>query len=121
MKSYKNKILIFAYDGTGVGHLMCLVKIASGLASKFDILIVTGHTVVSKVVKNGVRYIQLPNFYEEIAKGNKSDADINASRIIQLHQIVNEFRPDAFITDFLPLGKRCEPVSYTHLTLPTIA
>lgn len=108
MKSYKNKILIFAYDGTGVGHLMCLVKIASGLASKFDILIVTGHTVVSKVVKNGVRYIQLPNFYEEIAKGNKSDADINASRIIQLHQIVNEFRPDAFITDFLPLGKRCE-------------
>ena len=108
MKSYKKKILIFAYDGTGAGHLMCLAKIASGLSSGFDVLIVTGHTVVSKVVKNGVRYIQLPNFYEELAKGNKSDAEINASRIIQLHQIVNDFKPDAFITDFLPLGKRCE-------------
>lgn len=108
MKSYKKKILIFAYDGTGAGHLMCLAKIASGLSSGFDVLIVTGHTVVSKVVKNGVRYIQLPNFYEELAKGNKSDADINASRIIQLHQIVNDFKPDVFITDFLPLGKRCE-------------
>ena len=100
--------MIFAYDGTGVGHLMCLAKIASGLSSRFDVLIVTGHTVVSKVVKNGVRYIQLPNFYEELAKGNKSDADINASRIIQLHQIVKDFKPDAFITDFLPFGKRCE-------------
>lgn len=108
MKSYKKRILIFAYDGTGVGHLMCLAKIASGLSSRFDVLIVTGHTVVSKVVKNGVRYIQLPNFYEELAKGNKSDADINASRIIQLHQIVKDFKPDAFITDFLPFGKRCE-------------
>lgn len=108
MKSYKKRILIFAYDGTGVGHLMCLAKIASGLSSGFDVLIVTGHTVVSKVVKNGVRYIQLPNFYEELTKGNKSDADINASRIIQLHQIVNDFKPDAFITDFLPFGKRCE-------------
>lgn len=108
MKSYKKKILIFAYDGTGAGHLMCLAKIASGLSSGFDVLIVTGHTVVSKVVKNGVRYIQLPNFYEELAKGNKSDADINASRIIQLHQIVNDFKPDVFIADFLPLGKRCE-------------
>ncbi|WP_278776945.1 hypothetical protein [Leyella stercorea] len=108
MKSYKKRILIFAYDGTGVGHLMCLAKIASGLSSGFDVLIVTGHTVVSKVVKNGVRYIQLPNFYEELAKGNKSDADINASRIIQLHQIVKDFKPDAFITDFLPFGKRCE-------------
>ena len=100
--------MIFAYDGTGLGHLMCLAKIASGFTSEFDTLIVTGHTVISKVVKKGVRYIQLPNFYEELEKGHKSEADINASRIIQLHQIVNDFKPDAFLTDFLPYGKRCE-------------
>ena len=108
MKPYKKRILIFAYDGTGLGHLMCLAKIASGFTSEFDTLIVTGHTVISRVVKNNVRYIQLPNFYEELEKGNKSEADINASKIIQLHHIVNDFKPDAFITDFLPYGKRCE-------------
>ena len=104
----KKKILIFAYDGTGLGHLMCLTKIASGFTSEYDTLIVTGHTVISRVVKNGVRFIQLPNFYEELEKGNKSEADINAARIIQLHQIIDDFKPDAFLTDFLPFGKRCE-------------
>lgn len=108
MQTDKKRILIFAYDGTGLGHLMSLAKIASGFTSEFDTLIVTGHTVVSKIVKNHVKYIQLPNFYEELAKGDKVEADINTSKIIQLHQIVNDYKPNAFITDFLPLGKRCE-------------
>ena len=108
MKTSKKRILIFAYDGTGLGHLMCLAKIASGFPPEVDVLIVTGHTVVSKIVKNGTKYFQLPNFYNQLAKGDRTETDINASRIIQLHHIVNDFKPDAFITDFLPLGKRCE-------------
>lgn len=108
MKPHKKRILIFAYDGTGLGHLMCLAKIASGFTSEFDTLIVTGHTVISKVVKNNVIYIQLPNSYEKLEKGNNSEAYINASKIKQLHDIVNDFKPDAFITDFLPYGKRYE-------------
>lgn len=108
IEPHKKKLLIFAYDGTGLGHLMCLAKIASGLSSEIETLIVTGHTAISRIVKNGTKYIQLPNFYDELAKGDKAEADINASRIVELHNIVNKFRPDAFITDFLPLGKRCE-------------
>lgn len=108
MKTSKKRILIFAYDGTGLGHLMCLAKIASVFPPEIDVLIVTGHTVVSKIVKNGTKYFQLPNFYNQLAKGDRTETDINASRIIQLHHIVNDFKPDAFITDFLPLGKRCE-------------
>lgn len=37
------KIMFFAYDGTGLGHLMRLIKIALGLSEFCKVLVVSGH------------------------------------------------------------------------------
>lgn len=103
----RKKILLFAYDGTGLGHLMRLIKISSGFSEACSILIVSGHKALPELVRPGVDYCLLPNFYEERDKG-KSNAEVNGKRIIALRNLVLSYKPDAFITDYLPLGKRLE-------------
>ena len=103
----KSKVMLFAYDGSGLGHLMRLVKIASGLSKDVQILVVSGHNALSEVVHGNMGYYKLPNFYDERDKG-KDDVVVNALRMKELWDIINKFKPDAFITDYLPLGKRCE-------------
>jgi len=99
--------MLFAYDGTGLGHLMRLIKISSGFSEAYTILIVSGHKALPELVRPGVDYCLLQNFYEERDKG-KSNAEVNGKRIIALRNLVLSYKPDAFITDYLPLGKRLE-------------
>ena len=99
--------MLFAYDGTGLGHLMRLIKISSGFSDGCSILVVSGHKALPELVPPGVDYYLLPNFYEERDKG-KSNAEVNGERIIALRNLVLSYKPDAFITDYLPLGKRLE-------------
>ena len=103
----RKKIMLFAYDGTGLGHLMRLIKISSGFSEAYTILIVSGHKALPELVRPGVDYCLLQNFYEERDKG-KSNAEVNGKRIIALRNLVLSYKPDAFITDYLPLGKRLE-------------
>lgn len=54
--------MLFAYDGTGLGHLMRLVKIAWGLSRECLVLVVSGHKAMPEIVPSGVQYRILPNF-----------------------------------------------------------
>lgn len=103
----KKRVMLFAYDGTGLGHIMRLLKIASGFSKDVMILVVSGHNALPEIVRKNINYYKLPNFYEERNLG-KSDREINSLRMSILWKLINEFVPDAFITDYLPLGKRCE-------------
>ena len=103
----KKKVLLFAYDGTGLGHLMRLIKIASGFSNRCNVLVVSGHKALPELVHSGIDYYLLPNFYEERDKG-KTNAEVNGERIVCLRNLVLSYKPDAFITDYLPLGKRLE-------------
>ena len=101
------KILLFAYDGTGLGHLMRLIKIASGFSSDVKVLIVSGHKALPYVVLQKMDFCQIPNFKDELDKGF-SEEEVNNSRKNLLWDITRKFQPAAFITDYLPLGKRYE-------------
>lgn len=101
------RVMLFAYDGTGLGHLMRLIKIASGFSEDVKTLVVSGHNALPEIVPSNIAFIKLPNFYDERDKG-KTNIDVNTMRIKILWNIITDFKPDAFITDYLPLGKRCE-------------
>ena len=103
----KKKVILFAYDGTGLGHLMRLIKIASGFSKDVEALIVSGHNALSEVAQKNMNYFHLPNFYDERDKG-KTNFEVNSYRMKILWNIINDYKPDAFVTDYLPLGKRCE-------------
>lgn len=101
----KKKVLLFAYDGTGLGHLMRLIKIASGFSNRCNVLVVSGHKALPELVHSGIDYYLLPNFYEERDKG-KTNAEVNGERIVCLRNLVLSYKPDAFITDYLSFGQK---------------
>lgn len=101
------RIMLFAYDGTGLGHLMRLIKIASGLSKNNSVLLVSGHTALPDLVKPGMDFVLLPNFYDERDKG-RSDLEIYEEKVRLIGEIVQTYRPNALIVDYLPLGKRME-------------
>lgn len=43
----KYRVLMYAYDGTGLGHLARLVKISQGFSPNIDVLIVSGHEALN--------------------------------------------------------------------------
>ena len=73
----KKKVLLFAYDGTGLGHLMRLIKIASGFSNRCNVLVVSGHKALPELVHSGIDYYLLPNFYEERDKGKTNAEDLH--------------------------------------------
>ena len=44
------KVMLFAYDGTGLGHLMRLVKIAWGLSEECQVMVVSGHKAMPDII-----------------------------------------------------------------------
>ena len=44
------KVMLFAYDGTGLGHLMRLIKIAWGLSKECQVIVVSGHKAMPDII-----------------------------------------------------------------------
>lgn len=111
MKLHKPRVMLFAYDGTGLGHLMRLVRIAGCMKDDFNPLIVTGHRAVCLVIPDNIEFIRLPVFNRHAEqqldlKGHS--LSIKAFRSDSISYIVKLFKPDVFITDYLPAGKKGE-------------
>lgn len=100
--------MLFAYDGTGLGHLMRLIKIAWGMSKDCQVLVVSGHKAMPDIIPKDVPFFLLPNFYELRDKDSCTNEQANQIRIKIIDTLIREFCPDAFVTDYLPLGKRCE-------------
>lgn len=102
------KVLLFAYDGTGLGYLMRLIKIAWGLSKECQVMVVYSHKAVPDIIPVGVHYYLLPNFKELREKKCYTYEQANEVRIKILEKLILHFTPDVFIMDYRPLGKRCE-------------
>lgn len=102
------KVLLFAYDGTGLGYLMRLIKIAWGLSKECQAMVVSGHKAMPDIIPAGVHYYLPPNFRELREEKCYTNEQANEVRIKEIKKMILHFTPDVFITDYLPLGKRCE-------------
>lgn len=102
------KIMLFAYDGTGLGHLMRLIKIAWGLSKECQVMVVSGHKAMPDIIPEEIQYYLLPNFNELREENCYTNEQTNKVRIKILENLISDFMPDVFVTDYLPLGKRCE-------------
>ena len=102
------KVMLFAYDGTGLGHLMRLIKIAWGLSKECQVMVVSGHKAMPDIIPEEIQYYLLPNFSDLREENCYTNEQTNKIRIKILEKLIQQFKPDAFVTDYLPLGKRCE-------------
>jgi|GEM_PF-475079 len=102
-KSKKNKkrILFFAHDGTGLGHLKRLSLLAKSLEDDFSCLLVTGHKQVGEIISEKCEFVRLPYLSLE-----KPELMPLRNKIIK--ESIKKFKPDALVVDYLPLGKQDE-------------
>jgi predicted glycosyltransferase len=117
----KKKLLFIAQDGSGLGHLSRLCKIAEQLQDKYSILILTGKPQIYWKVPSGCEYIRIPSWSSLRKKqaklwGKNPWIDIDDSEAVEFISklycsICEIFKPDGIIIDYLPFGKYGELVS----------
>lgn len=114
----RKRILFFVHDGSGLGHLRRICRIAGVLQQDFATLIVTGHRDALWMVPEQCEFIHIPNwnriirqFSEPLNKEPWYDMSIEEAVRLKsnffLH-VVKAFEPDAIFADYLPLGKKNE-------------
>ena len=61
------KVMLFAYDGTGLGHLMRLIKIAWGLSKECQVIVVSGHKAMPDIIPEDINtiFFQISASYEK--------------------------------------------------------
>ena len=111
MKLHKPRVMLFAYDGTGLGHLMRLIRIAECLKDSFNPLVVTGHRAVCQMIPDGIEFIRIPVFSSiasEQAGMKGHSLNVKEFRSDTLLHIGKLFKPHILITDYMPAGKKNE-------------
>jgi predicted glycosyltransferase/glycosyltransferase involved in cell wall biosynthesis len=114
-KSSQKRVLFFVHDGTGLGHLRRLSRLASEVQGECASLVVTGHRAASFIVPEHCEFVHLPSFDSLIPNkarywGRKPFLNIARDDAIRLRtrllqSVITSFKPDAIIVDYLPLGK----------------
>lgn len=114
----KKRILLFVHDGSGMGHLRRVTRVASELAQKCAILIVTGQRDSLWLIPDNCEFVHVPNWDRLSAnralQNNKpiwlglTEEDAKRFKSNMFLNIINSFGPDAIIVDYLPLGKNME-------------
>ena len=111
----KKRILFYVHDGSGIGHLQIIARIASSLQDRFSTLIITGHRCASWIVRAHCEFIYFPSWdnltYEKASYWGREpwlnlslDEAINFKGQLFL-SILNTYKPDLIIVDNLPFGK----------------
>lgn len=111
MKLHKPRVMLFAYDGTGLGHLMRLIRVAECLKANFNPLVVTGHRAVCHMIPDDIEFIRIPVFSSiasEQAGMKGHSLNVKEFRSYTLLHIVKLFKPHILITDYMPAGKKNE-------------
>jgi len=111
----KPRILFFVHDGGGLGHLRRLSRIAAALDDRASCMFLSGHRATSWIVPDSCEYVHIPTFDSLLPKRaikwgrtpflnfTKPEAIAFRSKFIQT--TFDVFKPDIFVSDFLPLGK----------------
>jgi predicted glycosyltransferase len=114
----QGRVAFFVHDGTGLGHLQRVCKLARALQDLFACLILTGHRAASWLVPEECEFIHLPSLDSLIADkskywGRRPFVDMDpisalAFRKSLITSSMQAFDPDALFVDYLPLGKMGE-------------
>ncbi len=115
MISDQKRILFFVHDGSGLGHLRRVARIASYLQGPCACLVVTGLRQAFWIVSESCEVLHLPNWYgfsdtkssywgrSAWLKIPKYDAKQMRNGI--LYSAIAHFDPDVIMVDYLPFGK----------------
>ncbi|MGA3072027.1 MAG: glycosyltransferase [Terracidiphilus sp.] len=108
------RILIFTHDGRGLGHLRRLARLGKVLQQHSAVLFITGHREASWLVPPECEYIHLPNLDSLDPRRSRQwgrrpflSDDLSVGRALRrdvIYGVIQRFRPDAIILDYLPLG-----------------
>jgi predicted glycosyltransferase len=114
----QKRILMFVQDGSGLGHLSRMCRIASFLQGVYAVLIVTGKREASWMVPEACEFIHVPSWRslrKKLAQHWGKDVWLHVEDEIAIKMIsdfnqsaVNIFQPDVIINDYLPFGKFAE-------------
>jgi len=116
--SGQRRVLFFVHDGTGLGHLRRISRIARILQGPCACMIVSGHRHGAWLIPPECGYMLLPSLdtllaqearywdREPFLKVKRSEA-LGIRRSL-LESVFNCFKPDAVFVDYLPLGKNEE-------------
>jgi predicted glycosyltransferase len=114
-KSRQKRVLFYVHNGTGLGHLRRLSRLASAIQGECACLVVSGHRAASFIVGSDSEYVHLPSYDNLIANksrywGRKPFMEISRENAVKfrtslINSTIELFEPDVIVVDYLPLGK----------------
>lgn len=114
----QKRVLLFVHDGSGLGHLRRVARLAGALQGPCASLVVSGHRAAAWLVPPECEYVHLPSLDSLLPQkaarwGRRPFAamtlpEIHGFRKKLLDSVVEAFRPDALVVDYLPLGVKEE-------------
>jgi predicted glycosyltransferase len=120
------RALLFCHDGTSLGHLRRISRIAETLQPVFCSLIVTGMREAAWIAPTKCEIMMLPNWdsLDPIRSANlkkpvwlhSPPAAATSIRSTLLQNIGSVFDPDIILVDYLPYGQRQELVPLLEST-----
>jgi predicted glycosyltransferase len=115
MKGRTHRALLFVHDGTSLGHLRRISRIAEALQGPFACLIVTGMREAHRIVPRTCELLTLPSWNglikERALRAGRvpwwnEPKDISRRlRSDLIQSVVTTFDPDLIIVDYLPYGQ----------------
>lgn len=115
------RVVMYAHDGRGLGHLRRLCRLAKTLQGACAVLLITGHRAASWLVPDTCEFVHLPSldsldprlsgqwglllFWDA---GRREGLRVRQAAV---ESLVESFAPDAIVVDYLPAGKDDEMYS----------
>ncbi|MFI7542405.1 hypothetical protein [Actinoplanes sp. NPDC049599] len=112
------RVLLFCHDGTGLGHLRRISRLAGVLQERFSTLVACGMREAGWIVPPQCGLVKLPD-WEGIDRWRADRAgrtpwielsreQATRFRAEAIRDVARLYRPDAIIVDYLPYGQRRE-------------
>lgn len=108
------RILLYAHDGAGLGHIRRLARLAGALQNSAACLVLCGHRQAAWLVPEACEYFHLPSYESlvwerSLLRGKRQFVNIPQHSAIAFRRnliagVLKAFSPDAIIVDHLPLG-----------------
>ena len=110
----QKRVLLYVHDGSGLGHLRRVSRIAGALQGPCASLVLSGHRAAAWLVPAACEYVHLPSLdsllpHKAARWGRRpflemGPLEVRAFRKRLLDGVVAAYQPDALIVDYLPLG-----------------
>ncbi len=120
------RALLFCHDGTSLGHLQFLCRIADGLHPEIACLIATGMREIGRLIPRTSEYVKLPSWDYLLraraeSRGSAFSFDLDEDQATTfrselLRFIGKGFDPDVIFVDYLPFGQKHELVGLLEST-----